>query len=354
MPIARVGESLPRLCTMRLPTPLVVDNRSVPTLRWGIIGPGGIAEVFVGAAQKHTSQVFAAVASRTQGRAESFAKEFSIPKVHKNYEELVSDPDLDAVYIASWQVEHFEHAMLALNAGKHVLVEKPITVLPEHAEQIFALAKEKGLLAMEAMWTRYLPQSTIIRKLLEDGELGIPELFTASFCVDNRAISRLWQKGGGGIVYDMGIYNIAMAQQFMGNPVKITAIGSIDENKMDKESFALLEYANGSRAHLTTSGIATIPTVASCSFENATLVIEEPFFVPSGLSLRDKELYFSEQTWKDTSGIQGHEALSYQATWFAKYVSEGRVESEVHNALDVIANIKVAQEITAQLGAEII
>lgn len=310
--------------------------------------------MFVGASQKHTTQIFSAVASRTKGRAEAFAKQFGIPTVHENYEQLVDDPNLDAIYIASWQVEHFEHAMLALNAGKHVLVEKPITVLPEHAEQIFALSREKGLLAMEAMWTRYLPQSTIIRKLLESEDLGTPELFAASFCVDNRAISRLWQKGGGGIVYDMGIYNIAMAQQFMGDPVKITAIGSVDENKMDKQSFALLEYANGSRAHLTASGIATIPTAASCSFEKATLVIEEPFFVPSGLSLRDKELYFTEQTWNDTSAIQGHEALSYQATWFAKYVSEGRVESEIHTAQDVVANIRVAQEITTQLGAEIL
>ena len=339
---------------MSFPSAMIVNPQSVPSLRWGIIGPGGIAEVFVGASQKHTTQIFSAVASRTKGRAEAFAKQFGIPTIHDNYEQLVEDPNLDAIYIASWQVEHFEHAMLALNAGKHVLVEKPITVLPEHAELIFDLAREKGLLAMEAMWTRYLPQSTIIRKLLESGDLGTPELFAASFCVDNRAISRLWQKGGGGIVYDMGIYNIAMAQQFMGNPVKITAIGSIDENRMDKESFALLEYANGSRAHLITSGVATIPTVASCSFENATLVIEEPFFVPSGLSLRDKELYFTEETWKDTSGIQGHEALSYQATWFAKYVSEGRVESEIHTAQDVVANIRVAQEITTQLGAEIL
>jgi predicted dehydrogenase len=339
---------------MALPTPVIIDPQSSPSLRWGIIGPGGIAEVFVSASQKHTSQVFSAVASRTAGRAGAFAAKFGIETVHETYEQLVEDPNLDAIYISSWQVEHFEHAMLALNAGKHVLVEKPITVLPEHAEQIFALAKQKGLLAMEAMWTRYLPQSTIIRKLLEAGDLGKPELFTASFCADNRAISRLWQKGGGGIVYDMGIYSIAMAQQFMGNPVRITAIGSIDENLMDQESFALLEYANGSRAHLTTSGIATIPTTASCSFEKATLVIEEPFFVPSALSLRDKELYFKEEKWSDSYAVRGHDGLSYQATWFANYVAEGRVESEVHTASDTIANIRVAQEITAQLGAEII
>jgi predicted dehydrogenase len=339
---------------MLIPSPEIIDPQSVPSLRWGIIGPGGIAEVFVSSSQKHTNQVFRAVASRTPGRAQEFANKYGIERVYENYGQMVQDPELDAIYIASWQVEHHEHAMLALHAGKHVLVEKPITVLPEHAQEIFDLAKEKGLLAMEAMWTRYLPQSTIIRQLLASGELGVPELFVGSFCADNRSIKRLWTKGGGGIVYDMGIYPIAMAQQFMGNPVKITAIGSVDENFMDKESFTLLEYENGSRAHLTTSGIATLPVTASCSFENGVLALDDPFFVPSGLSLRDKDLYFTEQVWKDQTKVRGHDGLSYQATWFAKYVSEGQTESEVHGANDTVANIRVAQEITRQLGAEII
>lgn len=323
-------------------------------MRWGVIGPGGIAEVFVSSSKKYTSQVFSAVASRTKGRAQEFARKYGIGRAHENYEQLVQDSEIDAIYIASWQVEHYEHAMLALNAGKHVLVEKPITVLPEHAQLIFDLARQKGLLAMEAMWTRYLPQSTIIRKLLATGDLGVPELFAASFCHDNRAIDRLWTKGGGGIVYDMGIYPIAMAQQFMGNPIKINAIGSIDENLMDKESFTLLEYENGSRAHLTASGVATLPVTASCSFEKAVLAVDEAFFVPSGISLRVKDDCLTNHAWKDQTPIKGHDGLSYQATWFAKYVSEGRTESEVHGAQDTIANIRVAQEITRQLGAEII
>lgn len=336
---------------MHIPSPEIIDPGSVPSLRWGVIGPGGIAHVFVAASKMHTKQQFLAVASRTDGKAERFASDHDIPRVHANYQDLVADDALDAIYIASWQVEHFEHAMLALNAGKHVLIEKPITVLPEHAEEIFSLAKQKGLLAMEAMWTRYLPQSTIIRKLLAEGDLGAPQLFTGTFAADNRHIERLWTKGGGGIVYDMGIYPIAMAQQFMGNPSKIVATGSVDDNGMDQESVSHLSYAHGGRAIVTTSGIATVPTVASCSFENGVIVIDEPFFVPSGIRLRDKELYFKEVSWKDQTPVQGHEALSYQATWFAKYVAEGKVESEVHSARDTIANIRVAQEITQQLGA---
>ena len=336
---------------MKIPSPEIIDPESVPSLRWGIIGPGGIANAFVSASKKHTAQQFSAVASRTAGRATKFAADHEIATVHENYQQLVEDENLDAMYIASWQVEHFEHAMLALDAGKHVLIEKPITVLPEHAEQIFALAAEKGLMAMEAMWTRYLPQSTIIRKMLAEGDLGAPQLFTGTFAVDNRHIERLWTKGGGGIVFDMGIYPIAMAQQFMGNPSSIAASGSVDENGMDQESFAVLDYDHGGRSLVTTSGIATVPTTASCSFEKGVIVVDEPFFVPSGIRLRDKELYFEEQTWSDQTPIRGHEGLSYQATWFAKYVSEGRNDSEVHSAADTIANIRTAQEITAQLGA---
>lgn len=337
---------------MRLPEPEIVDPQKVPSLRWGVIGPGNIAEAFVRTCLKNTNQQFVAVGSRSEERAQRFAKTFNMESVHADYKSLVESSNLDAIYIASWQVDHFDHAMLALNSGKHVLIEKPITYLPEQAEQIFALAKQKGLMAMEAMWTRYLPQSTIIRRLLADGELGQPELFSASFCVDNRHIPRLWQKGGGGIIYDMGIYPVAMAQQFIGNPIEIAAVGKVNSDGLDLESHVVMEYANGGRSQISSSGIATLPTVASCSFEKGVIVIDEPFFVPSGVRLRDKELYFKEQSWKDETSIQGHDGLCYQATWFAKYVAEGRVESEVHSAEDTIANIRTAQEISNQIGAK--
>ena len=152
---------------MKLPEPIIINPDSVPALNWGIIGPGGIAETFVGATQKHTAQRFAAVASRTPGRADEFASTFNIPKVHASYQDLVEDDELDAIYISSHQGDHFEHAMLALDAGKSILVEKPITYFPDQARQIFEKAAANGLLAMEAMWTRYLPQSTILRQLLD-------------------------------------------------------------------------------------------------------------------------------------------------------------------------------------------
>ena len=331
--------------------PQIIDPSSVPVLKWGVIGPGGIAEVFVGSVQKHTKQSFLAVASRTPGRAQEFADKFNIPKVHESYEALVADPEVDAIYIASHQGDHFEHAMLALRAGKHILVEKPITYFAHQAKELFDFAKSQGVLAMEAMWTRYLPQSDIIRRLIAEGSMGEPQLFVSAFGADNRGVERLWKKGGGGIVFDMGIYPIAMAQQFMGNPTKIHATGKVRPDGMDEESFVTLEYANGGRAQLTISGVSSIPITAACSFDKAQIVVHEPFLAPSGVSLRDKEFYFTQESWLDETGVAGHEGLSYQASYFAKYVSEGLLESPVHNHHDTIENIRVAQEITELIGA---
>lgn len=337
---------------MNLPEPRIIDPSSVPSLRWGIIGPGGIAKSFIASVQAHTNQRIHAVASRTPGRAQEVADKFGIPVVLSSYEELVEHPEVDVVYIASHMSDHFEHGMLAINAGKHVLIEKPITYLPEEAKELLAAARRKGVLAMEAMWIRYLPQSDVIDQLLAGGSLGEGQLLTAAFCVDNRFIPRLWQKGGGGIVFDMGIYPIAAAQQFMGNPTKVTAQGKVRPDGMDEESYALLEYANGARAQLTMSGISNLPIAVSCSFENAVVLIDEPFLSTTGVRLRTKQFNFTEQSWSDASKVRGHEGLSYQATALASYVAQGLTESPVHTHADTVANIEVAFEITRQIGAQ--
>lgn len=348
----RVTEYRPKLSAMKLPKPRIIDPNSVPSLRWGIIGPGAIAQTFIAAVQTHTAQQIHGVASRTPGRAQEIAEKFSIPLVMDSYQELVSHPEIDVVYIASHMSDHFEHAMLAISAGKHLLIEKPITYSVSEARELLAAAKGAGVLAMEAMWTRYLPQSDVINQLLATGELGQTELLTASFCADNRSIPRLWQKGGGGIVFDMGIYPIAIAQQFMGNPVKITATGKVRPDGMDEESYTILEYSNGGRAQLTMSGIASLPITASCSFENGLVIVDEAFLAPSGVQLRNKEFYFEGPTWVDESPVRGHDGLSYQATALASYVAQGLLESPVHSHADTVANIEVAAEITRQIGAK--
>jgi len=334
---------------MKIPAPTIIDPQSVPVLRWGVLGPGEIASTFVSSLQAHTAQSVTAVASRTPGKAEAFAQQYGIANVYGSYEELVTREDIDAIYVASYPSDHKEHALLAISAGKHVLVEKPMALKASDAREVLDAAQARGVLAMEAMWTRYLPQSTIIRTLQAEGELGNPELFVSQFCTDNRAIDRLWAPGGGGIAFDMGIYPVAMAQQFLGNPSRVHARGSVHPGGADQESFVTMEYDSGARASLVMSGIATLPQLASCSFEKAQLALDAPFFTPTGLQLLSKDFYPTGETWKDSTGVKGHEGLSYQATWFAHYVEQGLLESPVHTHDDVVAILEVLEEIVTQV-----
>ncbi len=144
---------------MTLPAPIIIDPHSVTSLRWGVIGPGDIADTWVGSVQKHTAQRVHAIASRTPGKAEAFAARFDIAHVEDSYEALVAREDIDAIYISSYPIDHFDHAMLAIHGHKHVLIEKPITLQADQAKKLLAAAKAEGVFAMEAMWTRYLPQS---------------------------------------------------------------------------------------------------------------------------------------------------------------------------------------------------
>jgi len=336
---------------MTLPAPRIIDPKSVPALKWGIIGPGAIADTFVGAIHSHTQQRAVATASRTPGQADRFAKAYGLDTVHESYEALVSDPNVDVLYVATHISDHLDYARMAVDAGKHVLVEKPLHYSSTEAEEFFAHARQAGVLAMEAMWTRYLPVSDVYRQLVASGEIGDPEFFQASFANDNRHIDRLWAPGSGGIVHDMGIYPIAFAQFVMGNPDSVSATGRITAEKMDSESYVTLEYSNGSRSHLYISGTATVPCTANVSTSSHLVTFDHPFFVPTGIGVSDKDLYFTGDHWADTSAVQGHDGLGYQATALASYVSEGRLDSPLHSHADAVANLRIAEEICRQLGA---
>ena len=335
-----------------LPAPRMVDPASVPVMRWGVIGAGAIAQEFVGSVQKHSKQNIVAVASRTAGKAEEFAAAFNL-EAHDNYEDLLARTDIDAIYIATLPSQHRDHALQALAAGKHVLVEKPVALKVEEAAEIFAAAKAANLLVMEAMWTRYLPQYDIARQLISDGAIGQPEMLNAVFASRNLHVARLWTKNFGDPMFDMGIYLVALAQDLLGNPSKITAQGRLNADKIDEEVSIWLDYANGGRAHLVLSAIATAPLTASLSGTEGHLQFGQPFIAPASITLGSNDFYFSEQTWHNNTGIFGHEGLSIQANHFAKYVADGLLESPLQSHADSIVNLEVCAEIVRQIGAEI-
>ncbi len=336
---------------MNLPAPNIIDPNSVTSLRWGILGAAGIAEAFVTGLQKHTAQQVIAVASRTTGKAEAFAQQFGLES-HNNYEDLLAREDIDVVYIPTLPTQHREHALMAIAAGKHVLIEKPITMDSAEAAEVFAAAKAAGVLAMEAMWTRYLPQYDIIRQLLADGTLGDVEMVNVSMCQANLEVPRLWKKGHGNPFFDMGIYPISFAQSFLGNPVSVTAQAVLNADGIDEEVSVQLRYASGARAYILLSARAAISGIGQVAGTRAKLNVGPEFFVPSSVSISDLDVYGETHTWTDPKPIR-HEGLAYQATAMASFIDQGLLESPFESHEDSIANLKVCEEVIRLIGAEV-
>lgn len=333
-----------------LPAPRIIDPNSVPKLRWGVIGPGDIAQTFVDSTHRDTAQRITAVASRTPGRAEAFAAPRGIANAYTSYEQLVADPDIDVIYIATQQAAHLECALLAIEAGKHVLIEKPMTITAEFAQQIADAAKAANVFATEALWTRYLPHIDVIRQLLDDGAFGEITLVQADFG-HNKVPQRLWNPVDGGAMLDLGIYPFSWCSMVLGAPMSISASGYLTNTGVDEQSVVRMEYASGAQAVVTTS-LSSMGTVrASIAGREATLDSHVPFFTPTGFTVRTSVFEPAELEFTDTTGIVAHHGLSYQATHVAKYIGEGRIDSPLRPLQETVSDIRVIDTARHQIGA---
>ncbi|GAA1206400.1 Gfo/Idh/MocA family oxidoreductase [Rhodoglobus aureus] len=333
------------------PAPIVPAADSVPALRWGIIAPGGIAATFAAAVQAHTHQQLVAVASRSLDRAQDFANTWGIAKAYGDYAELLANPDIDAVYIAAQQHVHLDLALQAIAAGKHILVEKPFAMNGAEAREIVAAARAAGTLAMEAMWTRYLPQTSVISQLIADGVLGDIQLVTADHgqnMPDGHRVRSL--ESGGGALLDLGIYPIAFASQILGTPTAIHNVGSLIETGVDGQSLLTFSYASRAQAQLNTTLLARTPITASIAGTDALLQVGGAFFTPSSMTLSQPGFNGESIHWADESGIVAHRGLSYQATALAGYVAAGLTESPVHSLDETVAILDTIDSARWQLG----
>lgn len=207
---------------------------------------------------KVTNGELVAVGSRALGRAEAFARAHGIPKAFGSYAELVADPDIDAVYIATPHPQHTDIALAALAAGKAILVEKAFTATVEDTERIIEAATAASVFAMEAMWTRFLPGVVRVRELVAQGAIG--ELRAVHGDLTARRVfdptDRLFAPElGGGAVLDLGVYVLSFAQAFLGTPDVVHAVGSLYPTGVESEFSAVLGYGDGRSA--TVSGSFT-------------------------------------------------------------------------------------------------
>lgn len=334
-----------------LPQPKIISLTNGPKLRWGIIGAGKIANTFASTVIKHTNHEVVAVASRTPGKAQAFASPLGIETAYDSYEALLADSNVDAVYIATIPGQHLEHALLAIDAGKPVLIEKPVTLNSKDAATIFAAAKAKGVLAMEAMWSAYQPQTIIAKESIAAGQIGEIKLVEANFLQALERVDRLWQVGGGSPMFDCGIYPITFAYQFLGKPDRVRSLGKLGKNGFESEAVVYFDYDSGASAILTLSMHVETPNHALIAGTEGTLEYQAPFFVNKGITLIPPTFNTEGEKWIDNTGVVGHEGLVWQAIYFAKFISEGLVESPIHGAADTVTCLELVELVRDQIGA---
>lgn len=337
----------------KLPTPDVAPLRGGPVLRWGILAPGDVAKDFVNAMHRHTDQRAVAVAGRSAERTAAFAQRHGIKRSYVDHRALVEDPEVDIVYIASPHSEHKRLALLAIAAGKHVLVEKPIAVTAAEAREIRDAAKAAGVFAMEAMWTRYLPQTDVMLKLRDDGVLGDPRLVVADFGTRGNPdpAGRIYNPElAGGALLDLGIYPIWFSHLWLGKPKAIAALGSLTATGVDEQTSIILRYALGAQAILSTNLLAFTPARASISGTAARIEVNPWFVVPAGFELvkpgkGDVRLQFVNDT-----PLQFRDGMAWEAAAVAKHVADGLTDSPLHPIDFAIEVLDTMDEIRRQVG----
>ncbi len=306
------------------------------SLRWGILGTGGIAHAFASDLRLAGSGVVSAVGSRSQASADRFAEEFGIEGRHGSYESLVADPSLDVIYVATPHPMHRDNAILALRAGRPVLVEKPFAMNAAEAAEIVAVAREERLFAMEAMWTRFLPHIAVVRDWLSQGLLG--EIVTVIadhgqwFAED--AASRLFAPElGGGALLDLGIYPVSFASMVLGTPNRVVSMISPAFTGVDGQTSMVFGYKGGAQAVLTCTLRAKSPTCASIVGTDARIEIDGDFYAPAAVTLVPRQ---GEPTRVDS--VHEGRGLRHQADEVARCLAAGELESAVM-ALDETVSI---------------
>ena len=254
------------------------------TTRWAMVGTGLMLEL-IGRDFALTENVdMRVIVSRTQQRATEAAEQYGFPEGSADLDEVLARSDIDVVYIATPHSLHFEQAMAALQAGKHVLVEKSMTPSAARTSELCAFARSSGLFAMEAMWTAFNPAIVELRRRIADGAIGDVQLVSANFCINApfREDWRLWAADlAGGSTLDQGVYTLSLAHMILGAPDSIVATGT-ELHGVDAEVVATLDYASGQRAVCLNSLRAFSPNSAYVAGTAGVIEIPGAFWTPSG------------------------------------------------------------------------
>jgi predicted dehydrogenase len=317
-------------------------------IRWGILGTGKIAKAFATALREVPDVELAAVASRSLDSATEFAGQFGVQRAHGSYQALADDAGVDAIYIATPHAMHHENAIMCLQGGKALLVEKAFTLNRRQAQEIVDLARQRKLFVMEAMWTRFQPAILEARRLVDMGEIGNVRNLQADlgFVADAGPEHRLFNPAlGGGALLDLGIYPLSMAAFFLG-PVKgARGYGELAPNGVDVQANFVLQHESGALSACSCSLNARTPATLSICGDKGFLRLHGRFHHAERFTVVLNDGGEQEFHFPRIGNGYAHEAMEV-----GRCLREGLLESPEMPLDESVSLMGVLDDLRAQLG----
>jgi len=321
-------------------------------LNWGIIGAGQIANTMVDALKISPNNFLYAVASKTPEKAKAFAEKHSVEHAF-SYDEIVNCKKIDVIYVATTHNFHFENARLALEHGKHVLIEKPFTVNTKEASKLVKIAREKKLFLMEAIWTRFLPVVQEMKKKIANGEIGEVKQITVSFggFVKPKYEKRLKAPAlAGGVTLDMGIYPISFVCYLLGEiPSEIKSMARFSDLGVDEIANYVFRFPSGC--------LTTISTSYNLKMANEAIIYGSKGFITFPEFPAGKQFTISKHEGtneiQETSNFQEERPLPgfiFQVEEVARCIRAGELESKVIPLNETIAIMELMDTMRAEWG----
>jgi predicted dehydrogenase len=324
----------------------IADGRQI---RWGILGAGGIADTVSGDINLTSGNVVTAVAARHADRAARFAAKHGAARSYGDYQSLVSDDEVDVVYVSTTHPHHRAHALLAIQAGKAVLIEKPVCLNARDAREVFAAAAEVGVFSMEAMWTRTNPLIRQAQQLIADGAIGevrgVRNEFGLGRAFDPK--DRLYElANGGGALLDLGVYPATFAFLFLGQPDEVRTVGTLSPTGSDETVAMQWMYGDHPGAQLWTSALIHAPNEAAILGTKGWISFLPEAYRPSGLILHN-----------DAGEVHTPDPLSGNGRGYQPEIEEverclraGLMESPLIPHADTIAILEILDGARAAVG----
>jgi predicted dehydrogenase len=321
------------------------------SIRWGILGCGRIARKFASDLTLVDGAELSAVAARRIEDAQVFAKEFPARHVHGSYKDLVNNPEVDVIYVASPHALHHEHTLLCLNHQKAVLCEKAFALNLRQAKEMVEVSRNRKVFLMEALWSKFLPQYNKLQELIAAGELGEIKsiLVNFGFIPQPPVPARLFDPAlGGGSLLDIGIYNVFLVLSILGRPDTIEASMTPGREGVDEQCASLFKYKNGAMAQLFSSLSSNLGTDADISGTKSRLRLTARFYAPSATI----ELYSGREDSREIIPVhqEGGSGYQYEARHVGECLRKGLTESPVMSHNDSLLIMETMDRIRSAAG----